>query len=253
MGEAGVIVWFYILAPIALEIACIIHAVKTGRVFPWIYVIVFLPLVGCAAYFAVEIVPELLRSRSAQKFHASAKAMADPNKSLREAQRSAEMTGSVDSKRTLAEEYVKRGNYADAVALYRDAASGHFRDDPALLMGLARALFLSGDGAGAQAALDQLQVADPAFVSDEAHLIYARALELRGKNDEALHEYEQLVRYFSGEEARGRYAQLLQRTGHAEEAKAVYTEILKRLDGAPKRYQTMQKEWGIAAKRALSS
>ncbi|HSZ74773.1 MAG TPA: tetratricopeptide repeat protein [Rhizomicrobium sp.] len=243
--------WLYLLGPIALEIACVIHAVKTGRVFPWIYVIIFLPLVGCIAYFAVEIVPEMARSRGAQKFHASAKAMADPNRSLREAQRGAEMTGSVDAKRTLAEEYVKRGNYADAVELYRDAATGQFRDDPALLLGLARALFLSGDGVGAQAALDQLQVADPNFVSDEAHLIYARALEMQGKNDEALAEYERLVRYFSGEEARGRYAQLLQRMGRNEDAKTVYAEILKRLDGAPKRYQTMQKEWGVIAKRAL--
>ena len=243
--------WLYLIGPIALQIACVIHAVKTGRVFPWIYVIVFLPMVGCVAYFAVEIMPELLRSRGAQALHANARAMADPNKSLREAQRSAEMTGSVDSKRALAEEYVKRGNYADAVTLYRDAASGHFRDDPALLLGLARALFLAGDGAGAQAALDQLQAADPAFVSDEAHLIYARALELQGKNDEALHEYAQLVRYFSGEEARARYAQLLQRMGRVEEARDVYTEILKRLDGAPKRYQTLQKEWGTIAKRAL--
>ncbi len=243
--------WLYLIGPIALQIACVIHAVKTGRVFPWIYVIIFLPLVGCIAYFAVEIVPAMAKSRGAQKFHASAKAMADPNKSLREAQRSAEMTGSVDAKRTLAEEYVKRGNYADAVELYRDAATGQFRDDPALLLGLARASFLSGDGAGAQATLDQLQAADPNFISDEAHLIYARALELQGKNVEALAEYERLVRYFSGEEARGRYAQLLQRMGRNEDAKAVYAEILKRLDGAPKRYQTMQKEWGVAAKRAL--
>jgi hypothetical protein len=241
----------YFVIGIVIEVAFVIHAVRTGRVFPWIYIIIFLPLVGCIAYFAVEIVPALLRSRGVQKMHAGAKAMADPNKSLREAQRSAEMTGSVDSKRTLAEEYVKRGNYADAVTLYRDAASGHFADDPALLLGLARALFLSGDGAGAQATLDQLQSADPNFVSDDAHLIYARALELQGKNDEALAEYERLVRYFSGEEARGRYAQLLQRMGRTEDAKAIYAEILKRLDGAPKRYQTMQKEWGVIAKRAL--
>jgi hypothetical protein len=243
--------YIFLLAPLALELACIIHAVKTGRVFPWIYVIIFLPMVGCIAYFAVEIAPELLRSRASHTLAANVRAATDPHRGLRQAQRAAEMVGSVDAKRKLAEEYVARGHYAEAIALYEGALSGQFRDDPALLQGLARAQFLAGDGAGAQSSLDTLQNADPSFASEDAHLLYARALELQGKDSEALEEYRKLVRYFAGEEARCRYAMLLMKAGAADEARNLFAEILKSLDGAPRHYRRAQKEWGDIAKNAL--
>jgi hypothetical protein len=241
--------YFYLLAPIVLQIVFVVHAIKTGRSFIWVFAIVFLPLLGSLAYFAVEIVPDLFRSQGAQRFRTQAAAMADPNRSFREAKRAVEMTGSIDAKRALAEEYLRRGRYGDAIVLYREALSGQFHDDPALLMGLARAQFLHGDGAAAQAALDTLQAADPSFISHDAHLIYARALELQGKDEEALGEYARLIPYYPGEEARARYGLLLQKTGHAADAQAQFGEILKSLDGAPSHYRARQREWSEIARR----
>lgn len=241
----------YALIPLALIAVCVVHAVRRGNIFPWIYIIVFLPGIGSLIYLFVEIVPELVRGRGAARVKSSAAAMIDPNKSFREARRAATLVGSVDSKRALAEEYMSRGAYADAVEIYRDTAQGQFKDDPALLLGLARAQFMNNDPAGAQASLDALQAADPSFVSGDAHLLYARALEGQGKTDEALAEYRKLVPYYSGEEARARYAMLLEKTGARDQARNVYQEIVRLLDGAPSRYQKAQREWGDVARRAL--
>ncbi|MBV9043585.1 MAG: tetratricopeptide repeat protein [Alphaproteobacteria bacterium] len=230
---------------------CIVHAIRRGNIFPWIYIIVFLPAIGSLIYLVAVIIPELFRSRGAAQLGARARQMADPNKSFREAHRAAEMIGSVDAKRALAEEYIARGNYTGAVEIYREAAQGQFKDDPALLHGLARAQFLSGDAAGAQATLDALQSADPSYVSGDAHLLYARALEAQGKENDALVEYRRLVPYFSGEEARARFGQLLLKTGNTTEAREVFTQVLKSLEGAPPRYQKAQKEWGDIARRGL--
>ena len=243
--------YIYFLLPILLQILCVVHAVRNGHVFPWIYVIVFLPLVGCIAYLLVIILPEMGSTRAAAQVRANARNIVDPHRGLRQAHRAAEMVGSVDSKRMLAEEYIARGAYHDAVEIYREAAQGQFRDDPALLQGLARAEFLNGNPAGTQAALDALQAADPKYVSADAHLLYARALEEQGKDAEALAEYKRLVVYFPGEEARARYAMLLQKTGDTDAARVLYQQILKLLDGAPSRYQKAQKEWGDIAKRGL--
>jgi hypothetical protein len=239
------------LIPLAMIVICVVHAVRRGNIFPWIYIIVFLPGIGSLIYIGVEIIPELLRGRGAARLKSGAAAAIDPNKSFREAHRAAELVGSVDAKRALAEQYMARGAYGDAVEIYRSTAVGQFKDDPALLLGLARAQFLNNDPAGAQASLDALQAADPSFVSGDAHLIYARALEAQGKTEEALAEYRRLVPYYSGEEARARYAMLLEKTGAQEEARALYQEILKLLDGAPRRYQQSQKEWGEIARRGL--
>ncbi len=241
----------YGIAYLVLIGVCIVHAVRTGNVFPWVYIIIFLPAIGSLIYLFAIIVPELFRSRGAARLATGARQMADPRRSLREAHRAAEMVGSVDAKRQLAEEYIARGAYKDAVDLYRDAAQGQFKDDPALLFGLARAQFLSGDPAGAQASLDALQAADPNYVSADAHLIYARALEGQGKTADALAEYKRLIGYYPGEEVRARYAMLLEKTGARDEAMEVYRQIVKLLDGAPARYQKAQKEWGDIARRAV--
>lgn len=243
--------YILLLAPLALEVACIVHAVRNGRVFPWVYVIVFLPLVGCIAYFAVEIAPGMLSGRAAHTVRSNVRNWADPHRNLRERLREVELVGSVDAKRALAEEYVRRGLYGEAVDIYRNTLAGQFRNDPALLLGLARAQFLSGDGAGAQASLDSLQAADPNFVSADAHLLYARCLEAQNELGEAQAEYEKLVRYFPGEEARCRYAMLLEKLGSLDKALELYSAVLNSLEGAPSHYRKVQRQWGEAARAGV--
>ncbi|MBI3677492.1 MAG: tetratricopeptide repeat protein [Proteobacteria bacterium] len=242
----------YSLLPLALMIACVVHAVRTNRVFPWIWVIVLLPGIGSLIYVAMAILPEVFGGHTARKVRTVATRAIDPHKEFRQAVRDVEMVGSVDARRALAEQLMQRGQFAAAIAHYQSALQGHFQNDPVLWLGLARAQFLNGDWAGAQASLDELQRVDPKFQSEEAHMIYARALEMQGKDSEALGEYAKLARYFAGEEARYRYAALLCKTGAVDEARAVYTQIVKSLDGAPSRYRKAQKEWGDAAKQALA-
>src|SRR4051812_48852532 len=241
------------LLTLVLWIVCIVHAVRTGRIFPWIFLIVFLPLIGSAIYFFVEILPDLRSSRRTRAVTQGVSKLADPNRDFRAAKRDVELVGSADAKKRLAEEYMAREAYADAVDLYRSALTGAHADDPALLYGLARAQLAQGDGAGAQASLEALRKADPKAPSADAHLAYARALELQGKDAEALTEYAKLVRYFPGEEARARYALLLQKTGQREKAQELFGEILKLTDGAPKHYRAAQKEWSDVARRNLAA
>ncbi len=239
------------LISLALLVGCVVHMIRTGNVFPWIYVVVFLPSIGPLIYFFMMIVPGLFRSRTAQQLQRGAARAIDPNKDYRAAMRDVEMVGSVDAKRAFAEQLIQRGQYADAIEMYRNALQGQFATDTALLLGLARAQFLNGDGAGAQASLDAIQAADPKFQSEDAHLLYARSLELQNKNDEAVEEYERLVPYFAGEEARTRYGQLLAHLGRTDEARAIFTQVVKNLDGATGRYRGQQKEWGVIARAAL--
>jgi len=244
LGSIGIV-------DIALLIVCVVHAIRTNRIFPWIYVLVFLQAIGCLVYIGMVIVPELVQSRRARQFGAKVRDMADPHRGLRDAHREVGLVGSVDAKRTLAEEHYARGRYGEAVAIYKDALQGQFRDDTALLAGLARSQFMARDAAGAQATLDALQRADPNYSSADMHLLYARALEAQGKDAEALDEYKRLVRYYAGEEARARYGLLLKKLGRADEARGMFEEILRLLDGAPSRYRRAQREWGDLAKQNL--
>jgi hypothetical protein len=239
------------IAALVLQIGCIVHAIRNGRMMPWIFVLIFLPVIGSLIYLVMEVLPEFSTSRRAAAVRSGVKSLADPNRDYRAAKRDVELVGSADAKRRLAEEHLERGQAAEAVELYESALTGAHSDDPALLWGLARARLAGGDGAGAQAALDTLQASNPKLISADAHLAYARALEMQGKNAEALVEYEKLARYFPGEEARVRYALLLKKAGDEQKARELFKEVLKLTDGGPRHYRRAQKEWSEIARRNL--
>jgi hypothetical protein len=206
------------------------------------------------AYLFFAILPSFWNSRSARSFRASAAHAADPGRGYREKKRQAEQVGSVDAKRALAEESVMRGLYAEAIALYEDAMQGPLGgSDPVLLKGLGRAKLLSGDGAAAEALFVQLRQVDPAAVDADVELDYARALEAQGKNDEAIQRYEGVASRYPGEEARCRFALLLEKTGQADRAQAVFREIIASVKNAPGHYRSRQSEWLRTAKQHLKS
>ena len=242
-------IWTFI--PVVFFLICIVHVIRTDRVWPWLWVIVLIPGLGILVYLAMAVLPDLMNSRRVRSAGAGLGRAIDPHRDYRQALRAADLVGSIDSKRALAEQYAGRGQYGEAVALYKDIIVGQFADDSALLMGLARAQFLGGDGAGAQTSLEHLFATNPKFISEEAHLLYARSLEAQGKLQDAAEEYARLVPYFAGEEARARYAAVLAKLGRTDEARSVNRQIVKNLDGAPRRYRSQQREWGAMAKAAL--
>lgn len=233
----------FALAIIALQIACGVHVVRTGQNLVWLFVIIFVPLIGCAIYVLAVVLPEMQSSPGARRAARGMVKVIDPDRDYRARVRDAEMVGSADSKRLLAEEHLQRGNPQEAIALFESAATGILADDPTLLFGLARARFAADDPAGTLEALDRLREANPQWQSSEAHMIYARALEALGRLDEACAEFEALARYFAGEEARTRLALLYKKLGRNDEARELFQTVLKNVANGTAFYRRQQREW----------
>ena len=237
------------LVSILIQALLVIHVIKTGRNTIWIWVIVLLSYAGILAYLAVEVIPELLRSRTAQRTARGFKKALDPDADLRRLEGEARLTGNVASRQRYAEELVRRGRYAEAVEIYRQTLSGLYEHDPNLMLGLARAQFGQADAAGARATLDELIHHNPDFKSPEGHLLYARALEAEGNVDKALEEYRVLAPSYPGAEAAVRYAQLLSSQGRRGEAASVARDLLEQARIAPAHYRRAQKSWLDSAER----
>lgn len=238
------------LIGLLVQFACAAHVIRSGRNVLWIVPIALLSWVGCAAYLLIGVLPDVVRAHMpARRFYDEPTSIADPGTSYGRKKRDMETIGSAQTKRVFAEECIKRGRYQEAVDLYASAMEGPHTEDPALLHGLARAKLLAGDGAGAQAAFQSLKTVSPADFTADARLDYARALALQGKNDAAGAEYRALLSTYPGEEARCRYALLLQETGDRDGAAALFRQIVDSSRGAPGYYRRRQREWvGIAKK-----
>jgi hypothetical protein len=235
-----------------LEVACIVHIMRTGRERYWVFIVLFLPLVGMLAYLCAEVIPEVMGSRAAHRLNRKAVSVLDPGRDLRSRQAALERADTVENRRLVAEAHIARGDYGEAAKLYEASLAGVHHDDTALLMGLARARLGMENFAGTIATLDTLRDAHPNFESSEAHLMYVRALEGLGRDEEAETEYAHLVGYAAGEEARCRYGQLLMRRGKSAQARTVFAQVLKYGAQGSRRYRRDQQVWIDVAERALS-
>ena len=240
-----------LILSIIVQVALIIHVVKTGRNQIWIWVLALLSLPGAIAYIAVEILPELFRSRTAQRTARGLRKAMDPGADLRRYENEARVGSNVASRQRYAEELVRHQRYDEAIGQYREALTGLYEHDPNLMQGLAQAQFGKGDASAARATLDELIRHNPDFRSPAGHLLYARALEAEGNVPKALEEYAVLAPSYPGAEASVRYAQLLQAQGRRAEAQKVARELLEQARIAPGHYRRAQRPWLDAAQRLL--
>ena len=235
-----------------IQALLIIHVFKTGRNFLWVWVLLLLPFgIGALAYLAVEVLPELFRSRTAQRASRGFKRAMDPGADLRRYENEARVTGNVAARQRYASELVRHQRYDEAIGQYQQALTGLYEHDPNLMLGLAQAQFGKGDVRAARQTLDELIKENPTFRSPEGHLLYARALAAECNIPKALEEYRVLAPAYPGAEAAVRYAQLLEAQGEHAEAQRVARELLEQARIAPGHYRRAQREWLEAAQKLL--
>lgn len=240
-----------IVAVLLVQGFCLYHASTTGKAQHWMLILLLLPGIGSAAYFFVEILPELASTRRGQKVASDISTVLDPDREYRERKAQVELSGTPAAKAALADECARKTMYDDAVTLYRSALQGHYSDDPNLLLGLAKVLIEKGDFTDCQQALDYLREKNPSFSSQDGHLIYARALEGQGKNDEAIAEYEAVSGYFAGFEAKVRYGLFLLKLGQIDKAKALLEGVVATFKQLPRHAQDLNRDWYNVARRNL--
>src|SRR3954466_10342167 len=112
------------LLGLVLYAGCIFHAIRTGRINYWLLILIFLPGLGSIAYLLIEVLPEMRNSRAARRAVSGIGEALDPDRGRRQSEASLEVADTADNRRHFAEERMKRGQWAEAEALYRPALVG---------------------------------------------------------------------------------------------------------------------------------
>jgi len=240
------------LVIVLLDITLVYHAAKTGRLQPWAFIILMVPLIGALAYIAVELIPEWLSGPGAQQARKRVANKLDPEKQYRELADRLADADTIANRAALAAECQKVGRFDEAEHHYDHILQLPMGEDPLYALGKAQAQFDRNRPADALATLDELQKRWPDFDSAEGHLLYARALTEAGRVDEALEEYSALIAYSPTAEARVRYGLLLRMVGRTAEARVVFNELLLQMKRAPKYVRELQAEWLAIAEKQLT-
>ncbi|HVG05695.1 MAG TPA: hypothetical protein VM937_12230 [Burkholderiaceae bacterium] len=242
---------------VIIQACFVVHALKTGRPYYWVFIIMAAPVLGCVAYYFVEVFPSTRGSAQAERavnraIHGIGKSV-DPTRELRARAQDVETCGSVDNRLALARECLAAGLGEEAVKLVQSCLNGPFASDPQIKLLLVESALAAHDHRLGQQTIEHLRAVHPTFKPAQILLLKARLHEDAGEIEPALSTYAEALPLGGGEEVRVRYAQLLARQGRVDMARELFETTLKNADRLGGGYRDLHRDWVAAAKRELNA
>jgi len=232
-----------------------VHAVRTHQNMYWLLILFLFPGIGSAVYLFAVYLPTLRQSRGARAATRAISQFVDPNRAVREARSDFDRAPTVAHRMRLAAALLDAGNAVEALTHYQAAASGPFSSDPALLEGLARAQFATGDAAATIETLERLFAAHPLARQQPAPaLLYARSLAATGA-PQTRAAFDTALASARDAEPRCLYADwLAAQPGDADRARAreLYAEIVHDARHWPRHAREHNSVWLQRAQTALN-
>ncbi len=217
-----------------LQAICAIHCIRKGNQNKWIWLIVFLPLIGCIAY----IFTEMFTKNDMNNVQSGMSSVFNPAGKIKKLQENLRFRDTFDNRIALADAYLDAGQPDAAIVLYENSLKGTFAEHEHGNMQLIRAYY------DKQRYEDVLSIGKkvynlPQFKRSRAQTLYAAALGFTGRNEEAEKEFRSMNGKFSNYESRYHFAKYLIRNNRTDEAKRLLVEMqneIAHLDSAQKRY-----------------
>jgi hypothetical protein len=229
-----------------------VHVIRTGQDKYWLWILFAFPFLGSIVYGVAIWLPAARHSRQGRQVVSGVQRLLDPSKELRAAQEALDITATPNNRLRLADALRNAGRASEAVVQYHAILTGIYANDPNIRVHLAAALLDAGKPADARADLEKLIAEQPNFKSSEGHLIYARAVAATGDRPKAREEFETLVGYYAGLEARARYAELLLDWGDLARCRLLVDESMKIAKRMPGSARNINAEWLSMLKKAES-
>jgi hypothetical protein len=239
------------LLSLLISILLCVHVVRTNQQIFWIFIILFVPVLGSLVYVAAVVVPEMVGGTRAKRMGMAARDALDPTREYRTAKAAAGDSPTVHNRMRLGAAAAALGRHAEAEQLYSEAATGIHADDPALLLGRANALIELGRAPEAAPLLDKLTEEQPTR-SPSTALALARVYESLGHYKEADAAYQWAAGRLPGLEALARYAAFLANTGRKQEAADNLAEIDRRIERSNPQFRRESRPWRDLAAQALA-
>src|SRR3954471_5416630 len=160
---------------IVLQAICVIHCIRKGNSGNWIWLIIFLPIVGAIAY----IVSEMFTPGHVEQVQAGVTTVLNPTGKIRKLEQQLKFSDTFSNRVQLADAYLANGQTEKAIALYEDSLTGAFFENEYVLTQLNTAYFQKQQYNDVVAITKRIYKL-PQFPRSRAHLQYAMALEQTG-------------------------------------------------------------------------
>jgi hypothetical protein len=235
---------YYYYFVLGLQAICVIHCLRRGTQNKWIWLIVFLPLIGSIAYIFTEII----KKQHVSSVGSNIGNVLNPGGKIEKLEKNFRFTDTFTNRMALAEAYLENGMTQKAIDLYEPGLKGMFSDNELLIKQLILAYYR------VERYEDIVRIAPRIvntldFSKSQANLLYALSLEKTGKNDLAEKEFRSMNHRYSNYEARYHYGKFLLAQNRYEDAAAVLHDIVDEAQHMNRGEKGSSKVWIDKAKQ----
>ena len=217
----GIPGYFYYIS-IVLQVICVLHCLRRGTQQRWIWLIIFVPYIGSIAYFFSEILPQ---RNMAGLQEGLGSLFVSPAARIRRLEQNLQFANTFNNQVLLANAYMMADRTEEAIDLYSTSLTGAFSENEYVVNRLIEAYFKTGQYPEL-IELTKKVYSNLAFARSQAHLCYARALELGGDPAGAEREFKKMKGRFADFQARYQYALFLQRAGRESESRGLLEDLV---------------------------
>ena len=110
---------------LALQGFCIYHSIKNRNSYYWIFLILFIPLIGSIIY----IVTQVFSKRDVDKIQSEIATIINPTKKIKDLEKALQFSETFQNKVNLADAYFEIGGFNEAIRYYQSSLVGNFEND----------------------------------------------------------------------------------------------------------------------------
>ncbi|WP_406684514.1 hypothetical protein N1F78_01980 [Seonamhaeicola sp. MEBiC1930] len=210
--------WYYLI--LFLKGYCIYHVIRYRTPYYWIFVILFLPVVGAIIY----LITQVYNKRDAEKITNEITHIINPTKKIKELEKQLEFSESYQNRVNLADAYLEIGDNQNALSHYKEALDGNFQNDFYVIKNMIEAFNNIEDYKSILIYAEGIE-SHKEFVKSRTQFIYGLALEREGKLNEAEENLKSIDVRFSFYNERLVFAKFLISRNKTEEAKEILESI----------------------------
>jgi len=229
---------YYSYIIIGLQAICVLHCISKGRQNKWIWLLVFLPLIGCLIYIFTEI----FTRQDMQQVQSGMSSILNPGGSVRKLENNLRFSDTFTNRVMLADAYLANRNIDRAIELYESSLEGNFTNNEYVLAHLIIAYYQKKRFDDIIPIGKRIYNA-PEFPRSKAHILYAAALGYLGHSGEAEKEFKTMKGRFANYEARYYYALLLADTGRSAEARHLFSQMLDERSQLSSQERRFNSQW----------
>ncbi len=205
---------------LALNGFCIYHSIKNKNNYYWIYLILFIPVVGAIIY----LITQVYNKNDVDKIQEGLTAILVPSKKVRDLEKQLQFSDTYRNRVNLADAYLEMEDYNNAINHYEIALKDRSQNKVYIIKQLIRCFYQIEDFEEAIGNSEKIKD-HPDFKGSKAQFIYGLSLKENGEIKLAEKELREIDQRYSNYEERLILAKFLLENNKNGDAKSILNEV----------------------------